>query len=590
MSAGILFLVSTLTVLWFVLVRPYSTKLPDLPESLVISEQVSEQIEKASGKAARWPSADNLGRYGMVLHSSANYHDAASCYELAIQRDPSAWMWEYYLGYLYLEMGESENVLQHFQSVIDQYPGAFHAWYYCGEVCRNQGLYDLAEHYFNGIAGIDKRNSGSGSTREEHFPLGTYARFQLSRIYAETGRTDLAESSLRGLIQSNTIFGPAYRMLGSVYSMRGETDLSKLFGVRANDFMAFSPPVDTLVDLLGMISRSERYLLKKIDEAVNSVHPAWARKLIGQGLIHMPDNKDLISKAIEIYLWTDSPDMANKHTGKHQSLYRENYEEMYKMGMLFLQKDQYAMAADYFSRADQLKPGDPETMKQLAISLWKTGEKQQSYAILQGILEIHPDNIEMLAEITNVMLFEMEERNKAINNLIALTHYLPSDPRVQKMTAWMEERSGRIPEAIALYESSLRSDPEDLTTIKNLGALLMGRQMWERSIAHFHVALEHHPNEPYFLERMGSLLVNCPDTTLRDVEAGRIYAERAFLHYKAPPMTAVAAGRSLAIAYDALGERQNAVMVIDMTMDIARRADLSNENMAVLEKLAMQLK
>jgi len=568
----------------------YSSKIPELAAASTLSEPVQEQISEALKNARRRPSPDNLGMLGMVYHSSANYEQAEECYKLAIMREGSAWIWNYYLGYLNTEMGESDAVIENFNRVIEINPDINLAWYYSGEEYKNRREYDLAEKYFSKIAAVKKSNTGGkNSTRTDHFPLGTYAKFQLSRIYFDTGRLDLAEKTLKEIIQANRTFGPAYRLIGNIYSMKGDMPLSKQYGVRANDLMIYTPPVDTLIDRLVLMSKSELYLLKKIDEAVNSIHSEWALRLIKNGLKYLPENKYLVSKAIKTSLWMDLNDQAIAYADRHISLSLNDFNELYNTGMSFFQKELYPESLKYLTRALELNPGDLDIQKRLAICLWHMGEMQKSYYIFDQIIEKNPDNLDVLADVADILFFDLEERDRAIGYLTLLEHFRPSNPKVQKMAAWMDANNEKIPEAIDLYESSFKSAPEDLTTIKNLGTLLIEQKMWKKSISHYREALEYHPNEAYFLERLGTLLVTCPDTSLRNIMEGREYSERAFIHTTGRSLITISAGRSLALAYSMLGDKHNASAIINLTINVARRAKFSPANMEVLENLSRQI-
>jgi tetratricopeptide (TPR) repeat protein len=156
---------------------------------------------------------------------------------------------------------------------------------------------------------------------------------------------------------------------------------------------------------------------------------------------------------------------------------------------------------------------------------------------------------------------------------------------VQKLSAGIAEKNGRFREAITMYESSFRGDPEDVTTIKYLGNLLTSREMWDKSISLYREALEYHPNDPDFLERLGTLLVRCPDWSLRDIEEGREYSERAFIHISSRPKTLISAGQSLAFAYAMLGDKQNAITTISKTINIGRQENISPSYQTELENL-----
>src|SRR4030042_2755651 len=333
-AGGAIGLIIIALLLKFIINSQYRSQIPEISDFNSLSQPVQEQITDALKKAHRKPSADNLGMLGMVYHSSANYEQAAQCYKLAIRRSKSDWIWNYYLGYLNLEMGESEAVIENFNRVTKKNPDIDLAWYYIGEDYKNLGKNELAEEAFSKITtSKNKISTSKKSTRNDHFPLSIYANFQISRLYFDTGRYDLAEKTLKEIIETNRSFGPAYRLLGNIYSMKGDTLLSNQCGVRANDLFVFSPPVDTLVDKLVLLSRSELFLLKKIDEAQRSIYSEWTLRLVNHAMQYLPENKYLISKAIEIYLWTNLNNQAIALIDQHMSYYQESFSEMKRIGM-----------------------------------------------------------------------------------------------------------------------------------------------------------------------------------------------------------------------------------------------------------------
>lgn len=303
-AGGTIGLIIIIMIVSSMINRPITDQIPEISDSGALSVQVKEQISDALGKARRNPSAQNLGTLGMVYHSNANYTEAGACYKLAISKSESDWIWNYYNGYLNMELGNSDAVIENFKQVTEKNPGIDLAWYYLGEEYKNMRNYELAEKSLETISTNESRPASANvTTRHDHFPIGTYATFELARIYFETGRNELAEKTLNETIQSSSLFGPSYKLLGTIYNLKGDTTLGKQYTIRANDLINFSPPVDTLIDKLTLMSRSELYLLKKIDEAEQSFHSDWALKLVDQGMQYMPDNSYLISKAIKIYLW-----------------------------------------------------------------------------------------------------------------------------------------------------------------------------------------------------------------------------------------------------------------------------------------------
>ena len=562
-----------------------SSKIPKIQGTSNLSKPVQDQISMAFKTAYRKPSAENLGIRGMVYRSSANYTEAAKCYELAIQKNTTAWIWNYYHGYLQLELCNPDSAIVSFQQVTEINPEIHLAWYYLGNAAKNLKNYDLAEDAFNKAAAVTNRSTSANTlNRSEHFPLGAYATFELARINLDLGNTEVAEKMLSELVISNPLFGPAYKMLGTIYNLKGNSELGNKYTVRSNDFIDFSPPVDTLMDRIVLLSRSELYLLKKIDEAEKSFHSDWALKLVNQGLQYMPDNSYLISKAIKIYLWKNLNDQAIALTDKHLKLFWDNFAEIKNTGMFFFQKGVYPQAARYWTRALELKPGETLISEYLAKCLWATGDKQKSQEILNEIIEQNPDNTDVIADVT-ALLIQFGAREKAIENLGKLKKLAPSNPKVQKISGEIAQANGEIQKAITFYESAFKGNTEDVETIKKLGELYYMQKMWNKYISLFQKALHYHPNNVDFLARLGEILISCPEPSLQNIEEGRYYAERAFTFYNCPPEVLIAAGSHLAYAYSLLGDQQKAITTISQTINIGRRQKIPASQQAKLEDM-----
>lgn len=584
-SGGILVLLIIVFIVRFLVNSPINREIPEISDTSLLSIPVKEQISDAVKKARRNPSAANLGMLGMIYHSSANYTEAAQSYELAIKRDEKEWIWNYYNGYLNIEMGESTAAIENFNIVLQKNSDINLAWYYLGEEYKNLRNVDLAKEAFEKITTKAANNAiPNATTRKDHFPLSTYANFELSRLYFDSGKTDLAETKLNELIQSNSLFGPSYKLLGNIYNLKGDTTLGKKFTIRSNDLINYSPPVDPLIDKLVLLSRSELYLLKKIDEAERSFHSDWALRLVNQGLQYMPDNGYLITKAINIYLWKNLNDEAIALTDKHMKLFWDNYIEIKNTGMIFFKKGIYPQAAKYWTRALELKPDEVLIQEYLAKSLWFTGDKQKSFEILNVIIEKNQGNVDVLADVID-LLVQFGSNEKANDLLAKLKKIDPLNPKLQRLSAEFAFVVKHIPKAIILYENSFKGDPEDVKTIRNLGEIYKYQQMWAKYISLYSKAMEYNANSPDFLARMGEVLISCPDTSLRNIEEGKEYSERAFTYYNCPPDILIAAGSHLAYAYAMLGDKQKAVTTISQTINIGRREKIAESQQAKLEGL-----
>lgn len=565
--------------------NPITQQIPEISDTSALSIPVKEQISDALRKARRNPTAQNLGMLGMVYHSSANYNEAGACYKLAISNSESDWIWNYYNGYLNMELGNSDAVIKNFTRVTEKNPGNDLAWYYLGEEYKNSRNYELAEKSLEKISSKESRTpSANVTTRHDHFSIGTYATFELARIYFDTGRTELAEKTLNETIQNSSLFGPTYKLLGTIYNLKGDTTLGKKYTIRANDLINFSPPVDTLIDKLTLLSRSELYLLKKIDEAEQSFHSDWALKLVDQGMQYMPENSYLISKAIKIYLWKNLNKNAIDLVDKHLNLIAENYTEIKNTGIFFFQKGLYAQAAKYWTKALEIKPDEVLIQEYLAKCLWATGDKQKAVEILDEVINKNPENASILADVID-LLYQFGSIEKANDLLMKLEKIDSTNPKLLRIFAENAFLKKEIPKAINLYETSLKGDPKDVTTIKNLGEIYKYQQMWPKYISLYIKVLEQNPNSPEFLARLGEVYISCPDTSLRNIKMGKEYSERAFTYYNCPPDILTASGSHLAYAYAMLGDKQKAITTISQTINIARREKMPKTQLDRLEQL-----
>jgi tetratricopeptide (TPR) repeat protein len=81
------------------------------------------------------------------------------CYALAIKKDRSVWLWNFYLGFLKREMGESEEAVAAFSEVVRINPKAYHAFYYMGQGLQDLSRYDEAEKAYRNIVSLKQKRT-----------------------------------------------------------------------------------------------------------------------------------------------------------------------------------------------------------------------------------------------------------------------------------------------------------------------------------------------------------------------------------------------------------------------------------------------
>lgn len=577
-AGGLVILILIKVILDF----PYRRQIPPLTDLKLVSDSIRNQITSASKKAYWNPSANNLGMLGMVYHSSSNYENAALCYKLAIRKKKSNWIWSYNLGYLNKEMGEQENSIKNFETVVKENPNANLAWYYIGEGYQNMGSSEKAELAFKKVATLKERNWTEGpTTRVDYFPLRIYAKYQLARIYLNSAKTDLAEKTLQEILRDNHKFGAAYRLLGNIYKTKGNNQLSEKSAIRANDLIISASPIDTLIDRVSLLSKSDLYLLKQIDEAERNVYPRWAIKLLTNAIRVMPENKYLISKTVKIFLKMGAAQEAIPFLERHLDYYKDDSIEIKEVADLLDENGAFTQALVYYQQALKLKPNDPELQANFALVLFNAGMKEKSLEYMSELLEKDKNNIEVLSNGVYILL-TMGEIEKAHSYLVSLNKLAPSKPKVQQLAAMVAERDGKSQLSLDLYEKSFNGNPADLATIEMLGNILQKQNSWGKSISLYRKALESHPNEPFLLQKLGSLLIGCPDAKLRNIDEGMEYADRALINKGSSTEIIMVAGTSLAQAYAMNGDKRTASAYLRTVIDLAQSNNASPEYLSDL--------
>jgi tetratricopeptide (TPR) repeat protein len=328
-----------------------------------------------------------------------------------------------------------------------------------------------------------------------------------------------------------------------------------------------------LVDKLAIISRSELYLPKQIDEALNSANPEWAERLLNNGIKYIPDDRYLMAKAITFYLRMNIGKKALPYLDKYLNLSKENYNELDQVADLLFIKGFYSQAIGYYTREINLKPHENGIRNRIALCNLKLGKKDTAQLQINELVRRNPGNPEVLADAAEFMIM-MGDKEKAQKWLANLEGVDPSNARIHKLKGRIAEKEGNSKLAVLQYKMAFKADPKDLSTIQSLCKIFLDQKLWGESVIFIQQALTVHPNEPFLLERLGALFVSCPDPKQRNVKEGEEYCERAFYNIASEPETLISAGRNLVQAYAMMENFAAAKFYLNITMSMARSENL----------------
>ena len=203
----------------------WRARLPDVPDLEGCPPQMQEDIRQADHEARTGPPTGvQFGRLGQIYHADFYYPEAAVCYALAEELDPSDYRWPYYRGVLDSEIGRHDVALGHFQKVLSLHPDDPCARLRVGDVYfKMQDYVKATEAYRQALAWPSYR---------QHALLG------LARVAERHGQWQRVVELLEKPVLSGQSLGPAFRLLMSAYresGRRGDVDrltsLGEYYGV-----------------------------------------------------------------------------------------------------------------------------------------------------------------------------------------------------------------------------------------------------------------------------------------------------------------------------------------------------------------------
>lgn len=568
-------------IIRFLLGGTYRRQLPDNPDFNSMSKSLRKQISAACRKAYFNPSGNNIGELGEIYYSCGDNVRALQCFRLAIRKDGNKWEWSYYLGHLNLESGDADASIENYRNVIEKDPENYMAMFYLAEGYKNLGRDIDAENLFKKIAILSKVGISVRDTlRENDFPLETYALFRLAGIYVNSDQLDSAEIVLKKIINSQMTFGPAYRMLGNVYFRKGNTALGNKYTIRANDLVQYVSPSDLLIDNIALISRSDNYLLKEIDDAMRSLNFKWELKLFDQALKYNTQNKYLISKALFGYFILGFDKKALPYLDQHFLKFSDDFNELYLMASILANKGYKSQAMNYFNQSKKVEPLN----SRLVLWLHDRNLLPEAISLIEEQIKRDPENIKTLSDAVRLYSI-LGQKRKAANYVKDIERLMPGSSEVKKILGEMAEYEGNTNSAMELYEEVMKTDPKNLFVIKHLSKIYINNKNWYKAISNFRMALEIYPNEPFLLEGISDLLISCPDSKVLNIDEGREFAERAFINYKSTIPIKLTAGKTLATAYAISGDINKAGEYINLTEALATKENLSQNFIPYLESL-----
>ncbi|MCB9205988.1 MAG: tetratricopeptide repeat protein [Ignavibacteriales bacterium] len=558
---------------WFVIPLSikiiYGNAIPELPNLTGYSQHINDIVNQAYTNALEKPYSDiELGNLGMVYHSNFFYAEAESCYTNAKKLNDKEWLWYYYTALLKEELGDTKETIANLKRVVEINPKVTYAWFKLGNSYLKLNLLDDAEVVFKKAVNSEKFNFSTEFNNKETFPLIAHARLNLSRVFIKQKNYDEAHKELEKLLEEYQRFGPAYRLLGQLMFLTGDSLKGKELTIRAGDFDSFQPLMDPIYSELFLKSRNTNFILKQIDIALKSENSDLAEILCQHILQFDPTDIEAISKYVLVLLVKSKYENLGDFLKKYYKYYIDNDEKLFVMAETLNRWNQNGYALMFTERIINV---NPNLIKNHILYLKLRASNSVDESLVkhcEKVLELDPKNSELITEYGRLLALQ-GQTDKARSQFKVALNLNPTNEIALILLGILYEENGDVPIAIKYYQRSIAANPLNVNTVLKLGNYYLRLNRYKEALKLFEKSLKNSPNNLELLERHAWILSVSSDQSIRDGKLALTTAKRISLMRKDNPDQEIRSVITLAAAY---AENENFSIAINILNSLINRA------------------
>ena len=292
---------------------------------------------------------------------------------------------------------------------------------------------------------------------------------------SESGEHLEAYAILSDIIQRETLYAEAYYFRGIVRDRAGD----KTGALTDYNILLELDPLHTE----GLFARGIlRYQLRQYDLAVEDL----------TGLLHLPQRETTT-------ILYQRPVFQSGITGilTQQSAARD-YIYQY-LGLAYLGMGEYEKSSEYFDKAIELRPWNPDYFLNRGRSYQKNGDLEKAksdYTIALKLNPNHPLTNQYLAEIAMVL-------GDAASADLYFSHAISGEPEFAssfKQRGYRRLKDSRWEEALADFEKALETEQNDVETMIYKAYVLEKMGLVEKSLAEYEkvITLDPYGSDAYF--------------------------------------------------------------------------------------------
>lgn len=333
------------------------------------------------------------------------------------------------------------------------------------------------------------------------------------------GKFDDAIGDLRLVLRKEPNNDRALLLLAQAYVRKGDLALAK----------------DTYRRLLEVAPDSADGLTQLAVLYVSDKEYGEAEALLRKRLAKQPDDLIASGRLVEILMAQGQTAKAEEEARRMTALANQTGVGDFSLGRVLAQKKDYDAAAAAFQKSVNAREGDPLPLEGLVRSLLAAGKKDQAISALnqqldnsqnqlfakfllggiygqqgdqaraagylEDVIKEKPDSVVAWASLAGLY----KDREQRIAVYQRGIKAVPGNAELNMLLATEYEQGGRYDDALAIYESLVKSSPKYLPAINNLAAILLDRRTDKASHARaleLAKALENAEN-PAMLDTLG---------------------------------------------------------------------------------------
>ncbi|NOY82827.1 MAG: tetratricopeptide repeat protein [Kiritimatiellaeota bacterium] len=414
-------------------------RLPRLPELRDASPLMTSAIRAADAAARHGlPSAERIGRLGLIYQANLFHSQADACYAVAAELAPRDDRWPYGRGLLAYVEGRLEQARKFFAEAADRRPDNPCAWLRLGDANLKLDRLDAAAAAYRKAA--------------ERRGYALHAQFGLARVAERRGDWAKVVERLEDMVKQVPTFGPGRRLLAAAYRELGRQEDARRVLPSYLQFPAAIAFEDPFERTLERLSFSSTFLLQQAAQASRRNLP----RLEGDILFHLvqvaPNDAD---GHLALASWCRGAAMEARSRGLHK-----------QAGQALEQ------AVAEARKAISLSPRIPRAHLILGAALAMQGETEAAVAAFRRAIQLDPRMAEAHRRL-GVALAGLDRPDEAVASCRKAVELEPGSADALDALGLVLARAGKWSEAAEAWKKSISINPESPTPRYNLARALI---------------------------------------------------------------------------------------------------------------------